>query len=309
MPGWVQLVLGAAAFVTSMGVLWNKVLNPLRKAGNRAEQMYPLLVELTKVFADHPHYFQVLDDIADQFRSNHGSSLMDVVKSLQVAAQENQKAAEVLKVGVEASRVLAERDREQLMRLIILLDRLDAKVSGGRGALDRIELDQKGVAADLIVAQSAVAGVASNLAAAQAAVDDVASNLVVSDERTEINRAKVAEDLRVAQMAVDAVAAELETNARRLDAAKALVAANLRLAQAAVDGVADDLLASHVRADATRGSAGEAADAASRSASDEATRAWVAAQQQLEKSERRKADPAAEQAWKDSGLPDRRRPA
>lgn len=251
MPTWVLWIVGIAALVTSCGTLWTKVLNPLRRAGNKAERMYPLLVTLTETFAAHPHYFGVLDQIADQFKTNHGSSLMDIVRDLQVAAAESKNAAEVLKVGVEAARVLAERDREQLMRLIILIDRLDAKVSGGRDALDRVEMD----------------------------------------------RARVADDL---------AANELD-----LAAARAEVAANLARAQGAVDGVANDLAASHRRADAVDGTPGAAADAASRSAGSleaamEAARAQWMERQRSGGGERRVGDPAAERAYRDSGLPERR---
>lgn len=323
LPAWIIWVVGLGGFVTAVGTLWKMVLNPLRKAGNKAEKMYPLLMELTEVFATHPHYFTVLDNIADQFKADHGSSLMDHVQSLKQSAADNKQAAEVLKVGVESARVLAERDREQLMRLIILLDRLDAKVSGGRGALDRMELERSavahdlaadrkavaGVADDLVIAQTAVAGVATNLARAQSAVDGVAAELVTDKTQTAADRARVAEDLRLAQMQVDAVAIELEANSRRLAAARELVAMNLLKAQEAVDGVASDLTAAHERADAVLPGRppGDAADAASRSddieegVDDAATRAWVASQ-----TERRLADPAAEQAYRDSGLPERR---
>lgn len=198
-PAWMTLTIGLAAFVGSCGVLWSKVLNPLRKAADQAEKMYPFLVALTDTFADHPHYLSVLDDIASQFKTDGGSSLRDVVNELMLAAEQGQAAAgearigaEGLKVGVEASRILAERDREQLARLILVVDRLDTKVAGGRDAIDRMTADRVEVAANLAIAQAAVdkaerdrAQVAANLAKAQAAVDALAVDAAAALHRAD----------------------------------------------------------------------------------------------------------------------------
>lgn len=178
MPAWVQIVVGLAALVTATGVLWKKVLNPLRKAGNTAEEMYPLMVRLTEVFADNPDALKVLYEIAAQFKTNSGSSLRDVVNDLA-------KAIATLEKHAEIARILAERDREQLQRLLTLLDRLDAKVSGGRNALDRIELDRERVAKNLAISENRIKDIATALEISEDKVARVARHLLDAQDRAD----------------------------------------------------------------------------------------------------------------------------
>jgi len=177
-PKWGQWVLGAAALVTAFGILWTKVLNPVRKAGNRAEEMLPLLVDLTETFKDTPAAFLILDQIIAQFRTDSGSSLRDVVNRLE---QQNLEAAAAsltvatqareLAVGVEAARQLAVRDREELARLFLQLDRVTVKVDSALLTIAAIQSAATGVAFDLTKAQAAVDGVAADLADAHARAD------------------------------------------------------------------------------------------------------------------------------------------
>jgi hypothetical protein len=139
MPIWLQYILYAAALAGAMGVLWKKVFRPTAKLITTTEKMLPLLVELTEVFEKTPNAFKVLDEIVAQFRTDSGSSLRDVVNRLDEAAKENRTSADTLKVGVETARQLAEQDREQLRRLIILLDRLTIRVDAGGATGLRIE--------------------------------------------------------------------------------------------------------------------------------------------------------------------------
>jgi hypothetical protein len=70
-----------------------------------------------------------------EFQRNHGTSLKDLVVGLQVAidkamaraeqvAFDANAAAEVLKVNVEATKLLAAQDRAQIARLLVIVDRL-----------------------------------------------------------------------------------------------------------------------------------------------------------------------------------------
>lgn len=135
MPIWIQYILAAAALLAAIGVIWTKGIKPLFDALKLSQEMLPLLKQLTIEFKDTPQAFKVLDEIVGQFRTDSGSSLRDVVDRLEAAAlenrnviAENRQMAESLKVGVEASRLLAERDREQVSNLIMVLDRLAVKV-------------------------------------------------------------------------------------------------------------------------------------------------------------------------------------
>lgn len=149
MPAWAQFVLAVSTVFVALAALWTKVLRPGMRAASAAEEMLPLLKEMTKVFRDSPDAFGVLHDIAAQFHSDGGASLRDVVNRLEASAIANHQAGEALKVGVESSRILAERDRQQLDRLIILLDRLTIRVDAVAASGARIELDRVAVAHDL----------------------------------------------------------------------------------------------------------------------------------------------------------------
>jgi hypothetical protein len=178
MPGWVQAVLSAAALVTAAGVLWQKVLRPLVRAAATGEVMLPILQELTVKFRDVPGIFDILKDMASQFRTDSGSSLRDVVNALEASLEQVQAAiekaehralaaAQFLQVGLDVDRKMDERDREQLSRMVRELDRVVDR-------LVRLEAGAGVVAENLAVAQSAVEGVAADLAAAHDRADETA---------------------------------------------------------------------------------------------------------------------------------------
>jgi hypothetical protein len=171
MPAWVQVIGAITALLALLAALWSKVLRPGAGLITSTEEMLPLLRELTSVFRDSPGVFHVLNQIAAQFRTDSGSSLRDVVNRLEAAAVENRNAGEALKVGVEASRLLSERDRQQLDRLIVLLDRLTIRVDALAVSGVLLAEDRANVASDLVAREekldAATAGVASDLAASQ----------------------------------------------------------------------------------------------------------------------------------------------
>lgn len=142
MPVWTQYILGIAGLLIAIGVIWTKAIRPAAKLVTSAEEMLPMMRELTAAFRGTPHAFDVLDEIVAQFRTDSGSSLRDVVNRLEQGTLS-------LKQGAETVKELAEQDREHLQRLIILLDRLTVRVddSSARGA--RMELAAGVVAKDL----------------------------------------------------------------------------------------------------------------------------------------------------------------
>jgi hypothetical protein len=149
MPAWVIYIIGTAAVVTAIGVLWTKVIKPAAKLITTTDQMLPLLVALTETFKNNPTGFKVLNEIAAQFKTDSGSSLRDVVNRLEEGAKENRAAADLLKVGVEAQKQLGEQDREQLRQLLISLDRVGVKVDAGAATGLRNEAAAKVVASNL----------------------------------------------------------------------------------------------------------------------------------------------------------------
>lgn len=138
MPVWAQIILGTAAVVTAIGVLWTKGIRPLVKGAVAAERTLPVLMALTDTFHGDPNVFKVLQEIAAQFRTDSGSTLRDVVNRLEAIAESSQKAIEELTAEVEqrrsasttayeASRMLAAEDRQQIARLVIALKSIDSK--------------------------------------------------------------------------------------------------------------------------------------------------------------------------------------
>lgn len=123
MPIWAQIIIGIAAIIVACGIIWTKVLKPVAHLVALMDKALPLLKEMTVQFEDAPHAFKILEEIVTEFRTNSGSSLKDVVNSLSEAAKENRVAVEVLKVNAEAIRILSQQDREQIARIVVLLDK------------------------------------------------------------------------------------------------------------------------------------------------------------------------------------------
>ena len=180
MPEWAQLIMGVAAVITALGVLWTKVLRPGARLISTTEEMLPLLRKLTVTFRDTPESFAVLGEIAAQFKSDSGSSLRDVVNRLEEMATENKRlldisatelrnSDETLKVGVETSKQLAALDRESHRQLMLVVDRLNIKidelqVSGAVAVTDRAEVAERLVERERVI-DKATTGVALDLAA------------------------------------------------------------------------------------------------------------------------------------------------
>jgi hypothetical protein len=155
----VNLLVGAAAVIVAAGVIRMKVLRPMWRIIRIAERMLPLLNDLTVQLGGTPGAFAVLNEVVGQLRTDSGSSLKDTVNRLDAAAIANTTAAEILKINVEVVRQLATQDRElaredrqQLARLVALLE-----ASGATAR--RIEVAQTHVADDLAASHRAADGV------------------------------------------------------------------------------------------------------------------------------------------------------
>jgi hypothetical protein len=123
MPLWAQIIIWIAAVIVACGVIWTKVLKPGAKLIALMDKALPLLRDMTHQFEHAPNAFKILQEIVAEFRTDSGSSLKDVVNSLAESARANKVAVEVLKVNAEAIRLLAKQDREQIARLVVLLDK------------------------------------------------------------------------------------------------------------------------------------------------------------------------------------------
>jgi len=170
-----EKVIAAGAVAAALGALWKFVFRPvggfLYNFVQAVHEMLPLLRQLTAVFRDNPNAFSVLNEVAAQFKTDSGSSLRDAVDSLTRSAEQNKTDALVLKINAEATKQLSEQDRENLQRLLLLLDRLTIRVDASSATALRVEQAQQIVAVDLAAAQhradstSGEAGAAADAAA------------------------------------------------------------------------------------------------------------------------------------------------
>jgi len=149
MPTWATYIVIAAAVVTASSVLWIKLIRPLANLITMVGKLLPLLTVLTDTFKDNPDAFKVLEEIAAEFRTNDGSSLKDQVNRIEqigvqatAVAEAAQVAADELKIGVEARRLMAEQDRKQMQDLMLKLDRVNETVKNGAATGLRVEAQQ-----------------------------------------------------------------------------------------------------------------------------------------------------------------------
>jgi len=156
-PVWLQVLGGLITICVGLGALWKTVLKPGARLISNTERMIPLLNVLVVEFADAPNLVAVLKNMANEFKADSGSTLRDVVNRLEDAAEVNKAAGELLKVGVEAAKQLAEQDRQQLQRAIILLDRLTIRVDAAAVTGQRMEAAASGVADNLAASHARAA--------------------------------------------------------------------------------------------------------------------------------------------------------
>ncbi len=139
-------ILGAASVVVALGVLWSKALKPGARIISQTERAIPVMQALVETFGKDTAIFDVLHEIASEFRANKGSTLRDVVDrmerklneqaerdvvleaDLKEATASGQLIAEQLKINVAAVRILAESDRARVSEMMVLLGKVSANI-------------------------------------------------------------------------------------------------------------------------------------------------------------------------------------
>lgn len=194
MPESAQWLITAAAAVTAIGLLIKKVIIPGYRGVGALEDALPVFREFTETFKGNTDVFVVIKDIAQQFRTDSGSSLRDAVDQLgryaernrlsaekaadvannaaavaSQAADDNRRSNEQLMIRLEAQKELDQVRAEQQERLVLKVDRATVK-------LDQMMSDRAQVAADLTAREKKVdeasSGVASDLAASRQRADE-----------------------------------------------------------------------------------------------------------------------------------------
>lgn len=130
-----------AGGITALYVVWLKGVSPLSRFITEAENAVPVLRDVTDKLND-PQIVAVIVAMAKQFQADSGSSLRDVVNRLEDAATAAAQTADLLRVTVEGNRQLADADRQQIARLLVMLDRIQMQGINAAAAA-------RGVAADL----------------------------------------------------------------------------------------------------------------------------------------------------------------
>lgn len=129
---WIGAI--TAAFV-ALGAFWAKVIRPSAKLVTEIDRSLPVMRALTDKLQD-TNVIDVIVSIANQFKTDSGSSLRDVVNRLEDAAIENKLSVDdakavvdVVRIAQEANRLLTEGDRVQIARLVVLLDALQVQIA------------------------------------------------------------------------------------------------------------------------------------------------------------------------------------
>lgn len=152
METWQKYILGLAALLVAIGIIWRQFLKPTLDFYVTAKQLVPLLAKMNDVFGGDPNALDVLYDIKKQFTTDSGSSLKDQINRLEAAAAKQEANAEHLKVGVASQEALARDDREQLRKLLIELGVNAQAMNNLSAAVENIKKDARGVADDLAAA-------------------------------------------------------------------------------------------------------------------------------------------------------------
>lgn len=83
MSPWLAWTLSAAAVITAVYVLFNKLVLPLARMITRTEQIIPHLDEMAQAFRGVDRPFDVLKEIIAELRSNGGSTARDLLNRLE----------------------------------------------------------------------------------------------------------------------------------------------------------------------------------------------------------------------------------
>lgn len=143
MPTWFQWIIGAGALLGACSVIYSKLIRPLDRLILYAHDVIPLLITITDRFKDNPELFDVVKEIAAQFKSDSGSTLRDIVNGLQESAR---ISAEAARVNAEAASVLRIKAQvlEESVAAVKELSRVDRAESAHRLALLEELIARKG---------------------------------------------------------------------------------------------------------------------------------------------------------------------
>lgn len=163
MPNFLQITLWTAAGITAVGIIFRiiflKGILPAIRFMNEVERSVPILRDITDKLSD-PDLISVIVEIANQFKTDSGSSLRDLVNRLELASNSAAVAIDLLRVSAEGSRQLAETDRAQIARLLIMLDRIQVQAAGV--ASDLKDSHERAASSGPIPGQAADAAVLSD---------------------------------------------------------------------------------------------------------------------------------------------------
>jgi len=162
-------ILSAGGIALALVAIW-KIFVPLAELTSLMRKGVPMWEEQIAFFTAAPNNQRVLNQIAEQFKTNSGSHLKDQTDRLE-ALMENLKAVvEQIRIGLEAQKQIMDQDRtltrHQYQQTIVSFDHLTTTML-------EVQKEQAKVAIALAVAQVKVEGVANDLAESHARADRV----------------------------------------------------------------------------------------------------------------------------------------
>lgn len=100
MAGWIQVVVGIAAVITALGIIFTKVIRPGARFVAVSEEVVPVMLEFTRIFKNTPGAFAILLEMAKEFKNNSGVTLRDRVEDVAAYAIKANKNVEELREEV-----------------------------------------------------------------------------------------------------------------------------------------------------------------------------------------------------------------
>lgn len=128
MPTWTVWIIAAAGVVTSLTVIWTKVLKPLNSFISLFEEAVPLLRAQVTAFKGVKDPYPILEELIAQTRSDSGATLRDAINRTEEIAHQLAEAEVESRRRDERIKRLAAKDRRQLEQMAAQIDVLTERM-------------------------------------------------------------------------------------------------------------------------------------------------------------------------------------
>jgi len=128
----VEGIVLASTLIVASGIIWTKLVRPIAMLITLHNRLLPLLIQMVKQFEDTPGVFSTLNEIAEQFRPNKGTSLHDVIGRIEASLKLLEGKAGTMEKRDEEDRDRAARIDQRLADLAGRVQ-IQTEQAGNRG--------------------------------------------------------------------------------------------------------------------------------------------------------------------------------